>query len=280
MFGVPLGVALSFAVSGPAGQAWGWRSAMLIAAAPALALVPALLTMAEPARGAAEGKMAQAASTWGLLRIPAFVWIIASGALVNFNLYSISTFLPAFLTRFHGLSVAQAGFWAGIGSGIAGVAGGVLAGAWGDRKPGAPSRLGAAGMAAVAAVPASLIGILLPAGSVAGAIVFWMAAYGLLNMYYGLVYAAIQDIVAPGLRGTAMAVYFMAMYLCGASFGPLLTGRLSDVLARQAAAGGPVTEAARAAGLHGAMFGIPVLSIVLAAVLWQAAVRSRRHCAD
>jgi MFS family permease len=277
MFGVPLGVALSFAVSGPAGQAWGWRFAMLIAAAPALALVPALLTMAEPVRGAAEAKATPEGSAWGLLRLPAFVWIIASGALVNFNLYSISTFLPAFLTRFHGLSVAQAGFWAGIGSGIAGVGGGVLAGKWGDRRPGARARLGAAGIAAVAAVPASLVGILLPAGSAAGAVVFWMAAYGLLNMYYGLVYAAIQDIVAPGLRGTAMAVYFMAMYLCGAAFGPLLTGRLSDVLARQAAAGGPVTEAARAAGLHGAMFAIPALSIALAVVLWRASARSRRH---
>jgi len=31
-----------------------------------------------------------------------------------------------------------------------------------------------------------------------------------------------------------MAVYFMAMYLCGASFGPLLTGMASDRMAKQA----------------------------------------------
>jgi len=40
-----------------------------------------------------------------------------------------------------------------------------------------------------------------------------MPAYGLLQMYYGLVYAAINDIVAPGLRGTAMAGYLMVTYL-------------------------------------------------------------------
>ena len=34
------------------------------------------------------------------------------------------------------------------------------------------------------------------------AVVFLTAAYGLLNMYYGLVYASIQDIVAPAVRGT------------------------------------------------------------------------------
>jgi hypothetical protein len=35
-----------------------------------------------------------------------------------------------------------------------------------------------------------------------------------------------------------MAVYFVAMYLCGASFGPLVTGGLSDHFAARAAIGG------------------------------------------
>lgn len=60
-------------------------------------------------------------------------------------------------------------------------------------------------------------------------------SYGALCTYYGLVYSAIQDIVAPAMRATAMSIYFMAMYLCGAGFGPLLTGRVSDLMARRAA---------------------------------------------
>ena len=60
-------------------------------------------------------------------------WIAVSGAVVNFALYSFSTFLPAFLTRFHGMSVAQAGIWTGIGSGVAGILGAVAAGLLGDR---------------------------------------------------------------------------------------------------------------------------------------------------
>jgi MFS family permease len=93
----------------------------------------------------------------------------------------------------------------------------------------------------------------------------------LLSSYYGLVYSAIQDLVEPNQRGSAMAIYFTAMYLCGASFGPLLTGRLSDLLAHRAAllAGSPsVTEAFRAVGLQQAMLIIPVLSLILAAVLF------------
>ena len=85
----------------------------------------------------------------------------------------------------------------------------------------------AAGAAALAA-PLALGGILAPAGQAALAIPLFMLAYGLWQMYYGLVYAAIQDTVPPGLRATAMAAYLMVMYLAGGAFGPLVTGRLSD----------------------------------------------------
>jgi MFS family permease len=276
MLGVPVGIALSFAIGGPVAQAFGWRRALMLAAGPAVLLVPALLLLKEPKRGAAETRPytgEERASAWSLLRIPTFWWIIASGAMVNFNFYVIGTFLPAFLTRFHGLTVAQAGVWAGVGHGVSGVAGGVTAGFIGDWaihrwKNG---RMLMAGAAALLAAPASFLGILVPAGSVLPAVLLLMLCYGLMNMYYGNVYSALQDIVAPSLRGTAMAIYFMAMYLMGASFGPILTGRLSDYFAHQAAlAAGSVqvTEAAKASGLHDAMYVIPVLSLALAAVLY------------
>jgi hypothetical protein len=73
------------------------------------------------------------------------------------------------------------------------------------------------------------------------------------------------------LRATSMAVYFLAMYLCGASFGPLITGRLSDYMARRAAeaAGAPAAgETFRALGLHQAMYIIPVMSAALALALY------------
>ncbi len=101
--------------------------------------------------------------------------------------------------------------------------------------------------------------------------ILFAATYAALNAYYGLVYSSIQDIVPPGTVGTTMAIYFMAMYLCGASFGPLLTGRVSDLMARRAAdaAGSArITEAFKAVGLQQAMLILPVLSLLLAAVLF------------
>jgi MFS family permease len=71
-----------------------------------------------------------------------------------------------------------------------------------------------------------------------------------------------------------MALYFFAMYLLGGSFGPVLTGKLSDFFARLVMAQAGATamnEHFRALGLHSAMYLIPLCSVLLAAVLLGAA---------
>ena len=275
MLGVPIGSAMAAFFSGVIAQAHGWRTAMALAGAPAVLLVPALLALEEPRRGASEARPSAEtrASVWRLLCLPTLWWIIASGLFLNFNLYAIATFLQAFLSRVHRLSLASSGTATGVVYLIGGLGGGLSAGYLGDaivkrRKDG---RMLCAAAAALIAVPLSSLAILTPARSLLSAIAFFVLTYGALTTYYGFVYSAIQDIVAPAQRGIAMAIYFMAMYLCGASFGPLLTGHLSDRLARRAAAlaGSPmVSEAARATGLQQAMLVIPILSAALAAVLY------------
>ena len=264
MVAVPVGIMLSAAVGGPVAQAYGWRMALVVAALPGLVLVPAVLLLGEPARPEAVALGESAA-------LPAvFWWIAASGAVVNFALYSFSTFLPAFLTRYHGMSVGQAGLWSGLGSGAAGILGAAAAGVWGDRVQ---NRLGLAAGASLGAALPIFLAIGMPAGSGGAAVWLAMSGYGLLQMYYGLVYAAIQDVVGPAMRGRAMALYFVVMYLGGASWGPLVTGRLSDFLARRSGLAG---EAARAVGLHDAMYVIPALAVVLAGVLWMGGRSGRR----
>jgi MFS family permease len=127
-----------------------------------------------------------------------------------------------------------------------------------------------AAVASLAAVPLSYFGIA-NSSDLNHSIALLALAYGLLNMYYGLVYASLQDIVVPALRGTSMAIYFVVMYLGGASWGTVIIGKLSDHFARHAAllaGSAKVTEIFRAVGLQKAMLAIPVLSIALAVVLW------------
>jgi predicted MFS family arabinose efflux permease len=275
MLGVPIGLSMSSFCSGPVAQAFGWRAAMMLAAGPALLLVPALLTLHEPARGASEIRERTGApeSPWSILRIPTLWWIIASGALLNFIMYAFSVFLASFLMRVHGISLAGSGIAAGFIYAAGGVPGGIIAGRVGDyvsrrRKDG---RMLCAALAALISAPLAFLAIRQPAGAVVLALPLLGLAYAFFNMYYGLVYSSIQDIVPPSLRGTTMAFYFMVMYLGGASFGSLITGKLSDRMAlRAAVAAGSsaITEASKAIGLQQAMSIIPVMAIALSLVLY------------
>ncbi len=271
MAGVPVGAALTNFISGPIAQAFGWRQAMVIAAAPAVLLIPLLLMLREPLRGAAEARKDNTKRSWReFLTIPTFWWIVASGALLNFNMYALSSFLPAFLSRIHHVSVAQSGTLTGIAYLVGGLSGSLIAGWLGDKvvHKRANARMVCAAAFALFGAPMAWWGV--ASGNIVAAVMALTIFYGTLCAYYGFVYSSIQDIVAPSLRGIAMAVYFLAMYLCGASFGPVLTGKVSDVMAHRAAeaAGSPVvTEAFKAIGLQQAMFIMPVLSVLLAAVL-------------
>ena len=284
MLGIPVGGALGYFFSGPLAQAHGWRIAMVTAALPAVLLVPALLLLREPQRGASEPHdlTSSAASVWQVLRIPTFWWIIVSGALLNFNAYAFATFLPAFFSRLHHLSLASSNYATGTAYLCGGLLGGAVSGSLGDwitrrRKEG---RMLCAAATALVTVPFACLGVLQPGGSFVLAAVFLGLTYAALSSYYGFVYSSLQDIVAPNQRASAMAIYFMAMYLLGASFGPILTGKLSDFLAHRAAAlagSEAVTEALRAVGLQQAMLVIPVLSFALAFVLYMG---SRTIAAD
>jgi len=279
MLGVPVGGALSYFFSGPIAQNFGWRAALVIAALPAILLVPPLLFLREPERGGmdaaamptVDGEPKQ--SMWSVLRIPTLLWIIASGALLNFNMYAYGTFTVSFLTRIHGQTLSLAGILTGVIMLTGGVVGGLVAGRVGDRivQTRKDGRLLAGALFALVGVPAAYFGIILPKGSLVAAVILLSIAYGSCNTYYGLVYSSIQEIVAPALRATTMSIYFMFMYMCGASMGPLLTGAVSDWRAKTAAAAAQstvVTAAHKAIGLQEAMLIIPVLGFLLAVVLY------------
>ena len=131
-----------------------------------------------------------------------------------------------------------------------------------------------AAIAMLLATPCIYFAIEQPAGAVPAFMLLMGSGSLLMFVYYAGVYAAIQEVIEPALRGTAMAIYFCAFYIFGASFGPPITGTLSDRLARQAmaqAGATAMTEQFKAAGLHHAMYLIPLLCLVLAFVLLAAA---------
>ena len=284
MLGLPLGIGLSFLVGGYVGQHWGWRAALFIAAAPGLLCAVAAWFMHEPERGAVEsasiGRRRRAGSPYRiLLSIPTLWWIIVSGALHNFNMYALSAFLAPYLIRYHGVGLARAGLIAMCVFGLSGIiglfAGGVAADAL--HKTRANGRLVVATISIAVAAPLMFLSLLRPAGDVVAFALLMGTGAGVMYAYYSTVYSTIQDIVEPALRGTAMALYFGAMYLAGASLGPVGTGLISDYFTSQAAtAAGVMDQSIRAlepfrgTGLHAAMYVVPILVSLLALVLFGA----------
>src|SRR5205814_5750566 len=156
-----------------------------------------------------------------------------------------------------------------------GVPGLMLGGVVGDSimKRRANGRLLVGALAILGAVPFILLALGRTGGDTLGFMILMGAGCALMYGYYSTVYSTIQDVIEPSLRGTAMALYFFAMYVLGASLGPYGTGLASDFFtARVARAAGvtsltqPALEPFRAEGLHSAMYIIPALGGVLALV--------------
>jgi MFS family permease len=284
MLGLPVGVALSFAVSGVVARQYGWRAAFLVAGIPGILCAIAALFIKEPQRGATEthdiGTGRRAGSPYKLvLSSPTMLWLIASGALHNFNMYAIGAFITPFLMRYHGADIQTANFVSMIIYGLLGAPGLLLGGFIGDaamkrRKDG---RMLVGTFAILGSVPFILLALGRPNGDFTGFLILMGVGCALMYFYYSTVYSTIQDVVEPGLRGTAMSLYFMAMYLLGASLGPYVIGLISDYFTRQAAQNAGVSvfdqqslEPFRAAGLHSAMYIIPVLSVLLTFVMFAA----------
>lgn len=282
MLGLPTGIALSYLVGSLIAYRWGWRAAFFVAGIPGLLCAVAALYIDEPARGMSEAAVTTPVKTEGspyrhVLSIPTMWWLIASGAFHNYNMYALGSFISPFLMRYHGVDLRQAGFVSMIVYGLSGIpgllAGGFLADSMSRRRK--DGRLLVGTFAIVISIPLLLLALGRPPRDITGFVL--LASLGCMSMYvyYSSVYATIHDIIKPSLRGTAMAIYFFAMYVLGASLGPLGTGFISDYYTRKAAAaaglaavGKKALEPFRAEGLHSAMYMIPVLSVLLAIVLF------------
>jgi predicted MFS family arabinose efflux permease len=282
MLGLPAGLCLAYFSAGAIGAAFGWRAAFLFACFPGLLFAWLAMLLPEPVRGALDAARPFASSDAAMkspyaavLKLPTMWWIILSGIFHNFNMYAINAFQTPFLQRFHEMSLREASNVSAISLGAVGAVG-LLAGGWLADRLSAKRRDGRLLLSACSmaiAAPCIFLALNQPKGSVAAFMALMAIGTMTMFVYYATVYAAIQDVIEPRLRGTAVAIYFCAMYVLGASLGPVATGMLSDHFAHRAmfaAGAGAMTEAFKASGLHSAMYAIPVLAVLASLVLFAA----------
>jgi MFS family permease len=278
MIGLPLGLALGSFFSGLIVRYFRWQTAFYVAGVPGFLLAIGALFMTEPPRGAADAHASaphrnlsffQVARV--VLGLPTIWWIIASGALHNFNMYAIGQWSASFLQRYHEVDAKEANQVVALAQ-AAGVLPLFAIGWLGDRafRHGVNGRLHVAWIMVAVTVPCLFLALAAPPKELWRCAAWLVPGYGLLFAYYGTVYATIQDIIEPHFRGMAMAIYFFAMYLFGGVLGPLVPGLLSDRIARRlATTDGAATPSALhlATGLHDALYLIPIFDAVLVLVL-------------
>jgi MFS family permease len=282
MLGLPAGLSLAYFSAGAIGTAFGWRAAFLFACVPGLLFAWLALRVPEPIRGALDAVRPIAATEAAVkspfaavLKLPTMWWIILSGIFHNFNMYAIGAFQTPFLQRFHEMNLREASNVSAISASAVGAIG-LLAGGWLADKISAKRRDGRLLLSACSmaiAAPSIFFALSQPKRSIAAFMLLMAIGTTTMYVYYATVYAAIQDVIEPRLRGTAVAIYFFAMYLFGASLGPLGLGLLSDHFAHQAmrdAGATAMTEAFKAIGLHSAMYAIPVFAVLASLVLFAA----------
>ncbi len=284
MLGLPVGLALSFAVSGIVVRQYGWRAAFVVAGIPGVLFAIGALFIREPERGGSEaynvGTQKRPGSPYRLvLSSPTILWLIASGALAQFQYVRhrrISHAVPDALSRCRHPNGEYR---------------------FDDRLRSARRTRTSAGRlhwrcsneatlkwphARRSDRDRDLDSIHHPGPGSSGrrSRGFYDPDGARLRADVLLLFDGLLDYSGCNRTrsaGTAMALYFMAMYLLGASFGPYIIGLVSDHFTQQAALGAGVTivtqqslEPFRADGLHSAMYIIPVLSALLAVVMFAA----------
>jgi len=283
MLGLPLGLLLAFFTVGAMVKAFGsWRAPFVIAMIPGLVIALLMFTIREPERGAAETHASSEAPIANPIRkvlgIRTMWWIILAGIAANFAAYATNAFMVPLMQRFFGLPLEMAAVSTGVIVGLTGLVG-LTAGGWvGDRMHERSDRgrlvLGAVSL--LLAAIATWFALRLGADQVGAFIAIFSVGWLLQYIYYISLYPAVQDIVEPRLRATAVAVLFAALYLLGGAFGPMVVGFLSDRSAEAAMTAAGATEMSehfKAIGLHGAMRLVPI-SLLVTSIAILLAIRS------
>jgi MFS family permease len=235
--GIAAGIMLAYLAGGWVAQNIGWREALFIVGLPGLVLALVVrFTLDEPARGAAENRRDSGRQPpFGLvLRFLAsrrsFVMMALAAGLVSFVGYSIGNFMPSFIERSYGMTLASIGLWLGLINGTAGGAGFFLGGYLADRagRAGQSRALRFLGLA-------SLVTALLHLGVFLAPTAGWSLLLFVLpaltsNFYLAPVLGQTQSLVSLRMRAVASAIMLLVINVIGLALGPPVTGLISDLL--------------------------------------------------
>lgn len=230
---IPVGSALGYLLGGIIGQQWGWHAAFLMVGLPGLLLVLPVWLIRAPPRTAGAAPEENGTPGHGgyraLLRNRSFIVNTLAMAAMTFALGGLAQWIPTFLYREHGLSVATGNTLFGGLTVVTGICG-TLAGGWlGDRLQGRTPKgyLLISGWGFLLGTPAAAYAILTPSLNHCLGAMFLAEFFLFLNT--GPLNTVIVNVTRPAIRAMAFAVNIFFIHAMGDAISPTILGRLSDL---------------------------------------------------
>ncbi len=223
--GMLVGGVLGLAAGGLLSQWVGWRYAFFLVGLPGFVLAFTAYHLKVPVTLPPEAPP----SLYSLLRIPAYLMVMAGGMFVVFASTAFITWGPTFAIRYHGLSVAKASSWMG-GLVLVGSVGGVLLGGYiadSLQRRWTFGRAITIGCTLLIGTPFLYVAV--ATDSLFLFLLCLFVASFLLTCYHGPATAVIHDLTPPRAHGFAFAIYLFVIHLFGDAVAPVLVGRVSDL---------------------------------------------------
>lgn len=231
--GVPLGAGASMIVSGWLAPEYGWRACFQILGLAGLALAPLLLLLPEQPRTATKDTAPHVREVirilHGALRDnPPVLLTFAGATLLNYSVSSTIHVLT-WMTQERGVPYQTAAYLNGGIYSVAGMLGTLLGGIASDwfhhRYKG--GRLWFLILKAVVFLPFTLAFYTTPFNYTWYLGVWFLSSFG-STMWYGPVFATVQDLLPREIRATGVALLLLTINLLGTGPGPWITGVLGD----------------------------------------------------
>ncbi len=245
---IPVGAAFGYLSGGEVGSLWGWRRPFLLCAIPGLIIAGLYAVWGrEPERGAKDHQKEPAqtrtriksrdASPKALLNFiwerrkilmnPAFLTSTFGLAAITFALGGISAWVPTFLHRVNGLSVANASLVVGAITVIDGI-GGTITGGWIAHRWQRTNHRALYLVSFWSVVLTIPFGALVFFGPHATTIPALLCAEFFIFLNTGPLNAAIVNSVEGAVRATAISINLFCIHAFGDTFSPQIIGAISD----------------------------------------------------
>ena len=227
---IPVGAALGYLAGGELGTLWGWRAPFFVCSIPGLVIAALYMGWGkEPVRGSSDHLSATTdrSTVFGLFKNAAFLTATLGLATLTFAMGGISAWMPTFLHRVAGMSVANSSLTVGAITVVDGIAG-TLTGGWIAQRWLRTNHRALYLLSFWSVVLTIPFGALIFFGPRAFSVPALFLAEFFLFLNTGPLNTAIVNSVSAPVRATAISINLFFIHFFGDTFSPQIIGAISD----------------------------------------------------